>query len=183
MRNFNEESVRNDAQKERSTLMSQALDLINTSNIESNRFYSAPTHQFLMEHGWEILIPAMEEEVPEVFKELHYDDQMPWPQMTNFCYVTGVVGPPSIPWSMLHFGYAVHENKLIRTAFFSHQKLVTYQSMPQGIVIDPLALQKGIAPDYYIGCPVCSKDYIFDFMKMKQNPLESYVKKEGHLRR
>jgi hypothetical protein len=183
MRNFNEASVRNDAQKERSALMSLAYDLINIGSPESKRFYSAPTHRFLMKHGWEILIPAMEEEVPDVFKELRYDDQISWPQMTTYCYVMDVINPPLIPWGMLYFGYAVHENKLIRTTFFNHQKLVHYQDMPQGIVFDPLALQKGIEPDYYIGCPVCSKDYIFDFMKMKQNPIESYVKKEGRLMR
>lgn len=180
-RNFNEESVRTAAQNEVTDLMKTAYSLILNGNSKGMEFYSQPTHRFLMAHGWEILIPTPKEEWPEIFEELQYNDQMPWPQMTTYCYVMDILNPPSIPWAMLYFGYAVHEGILTRTAFFVHQKIVPYQPMPQGIVIDPLALQKGIEPDYYIGCPVTSKDYIIDFLKKKQNPFEAYVSKEGHL--
>jgi hypothetical protein len=180
-RNFNEESVRNAAQKEVSELMSAAYNLIFTGNVKGVEFYSQPTHRFLMEHGWEILIPAPKEEWPDIFTELQYNDQMPWPQMTTYCYVMDVLNPPFVPWAALHFGYAVHEGKLIRTSFFTHQKMVPWQAMPQGIVIDPMAMQKGIEPEYYIGCPVTSKDYLLVLLQKKQNPFEIYVSKEGHL--
>ncbi|HVY35737.1 MAG TPA: hypothetical protein VG982_00455 [Candidatus Paceibacterota bacterium] len=183
MLNFNDESVRDNALRTVTDLMKRAYDLINLGSPESSRFYSRLTHRFLMDHAWEILIPAAKEERPSIFEGLEYDNEMPWPQMTTYNYVMSVLTPPSIPWAMLTFGYAIHEGKLVRSTFFTHQKMVPYQVMPQGIVIDPMAIQKGIQPEYYIGCPVCSKDYIENFIKMKQNPFEEYVAKEGHLMR
>jgi hypothetical protein len=180
--NFNEKSVRDNALQEVSSLMTKALEIIMSGVPEAARFYNETTHNFLMRHAWEIQIPASVKERPVIFKDLRYDDGIPWPQATTYCYVMNVLNLPSVPWPMLNFGYAVHDGKLIRTAFFAHQKLVEYQDMPQSIVVDPLAIQRGIEPDYYVGCPVCSKSYLEGFIiNRKQNPFENYVKEKGHL--
>ncbi len=178
---LNNETARKTAWEQRGLLMQEALDTIIAGKPEAVCFYNELAHRHLMKHAWEIMHPEPKENWPQVFVELEYDDQMTWPQATTYSYVMNSLFPPNIGWLHLYFGYVVVNGKLIRTTFFGHNKMVEYQIAPQGIAIDPLALQKGIEPDYYIGCPVCSKDYLEDFIKrLIKNPFEEYVLKDGH---
>ncbi len=183
MVDFTDPLVRGKAQQQVSQLMADAFSLISIGLPGAEAFYNERTHRFLMKHAWEIIIPASDSEIPPVLREIDFSKEMSWPYMTTYSYVSAAVyGNPPVPWLAICFGYAVVENKLVRTTFFTHQKLVAYQPMPQGIAIDPLAKAKGIQPEYYIGMPVCSKNYLTDFLNIKKgNPFEIYVDKEGHL--
>lgn len=183
MLDFNNPSVREDVRQQATQLLAEAFSTITIGLPGAASFYNERTHQFLMRHAWGIILPASDEEHPPIFKEIGFSKEMSWPYMTTHAYVTAAVfGNPPVPWQMVTFGYAVVEGSLVRTTFFTHQKLVGYQPMPQGIAIDLLAKTKGIQVDYYIGMPVCSKSYLTDFLNVKKvNPFEVYVEKEGYL--
>jgi hypothetical protein len=113
-----------------------------------------------------------------MFRELNYDSFTEWPNSTSYNYSMDVILPPSIPSSILHFGYAVLDDKLIRSSFYVTQMMVDYQIYPQGVVIDPLAVHNGIAPSYYMGVTLDKKD-INDFLISKKHPLETFVEKKN----
>jgi hypothetical protein len=152
----------------------------NNRTEATQNLFNTETHLYILKHGWEILIPAdKKEEWHDKFQAMTYDSMMKWPQTTTYNYIMGVLAPPFIPSSILHFGYAVLEDKLIRSAFYVVQNMVDYQVMPQGMVIDPLAFIQGVKPSFYVGCSVDKKDIESFLMNRKnpKNPLEEYVRR------
>ncbi len=89
-----------------------------------------------------------------------------------------VIAPPFIPHSLLHFGYAIVDGKLVRSTFFVVQQMVNYQAWPQGMVIDPLAIMNNIQPAFYVGCSVPKED-IESWMLHRKNPLEMYLERKS----
>ena len=78
-----------------------------------------------------------------------------------------------------YFGYAIVNKKLIKASFLvtkKFQKSVKYSIFFDEAVIDPFSDEKGIQPDYYIGCPVELKD-IFSKANTKGNPLENFIER------
>lgn len=127
----------------------------NKKDLHRN-YYNLQTHNFLEKHAWEILLPVSQEEWFKSLQELkRYNDQMPWPQYATYQYCMDVALPPNISEHALYFGYAILEdNAVVRTCFFQWMKLVNYQIMPQGIVMDPLAKIHNIPVKYYVGISV-----------------------------
>src|SRR3990172_7883989 len=174
---YEKKEVRESMYDQLALLMKAATGHISAKDEESKRFYNAQTHHFIDENCWELLFPMDKDKWPSHFQELGrlYDPQMTWPGFTTYRYVMETICPPFIPHSLLHFGYAVVEGKLIRSTFFVVQSMVKYQAMSQGMVIDPLAENREITPSFYVGCPVLDKKYIEEWMISRKNPLEMYV--------
>ena len=178
MEEFEKQEVRNSYEKQFSILMKEARAHIVKGDEESKKFYELHTHWYLEpeEDGWELLFPLDKQEWPTNFKNSYLQiEDMQWPQYTNYCYLMDILAPPFIPFLLLYFGYAVVEGVLIKTSFFVIQKMVNYQIMPQGMVVDPLAEYHGIKPSFYVGIPVPNKKYVEDWMITRQNPLEMYM--------
>ncbi len=126
---YAQESVRNDMWKQLNILMDKAQNHIFEKNDESKNFYNSPTHHFINENRFELFFPLENKYWPEKFQKHQYlsIEQMIWPNFTTYCYMMDVIAPPYIPSSLLHFGYAVLDNKLIRSTFFVIQVMVNYQ--------------------------------------------------------
>jgi len=165
-------------------------------NAESAKgYYDLSTHSFLKRDGensagWprEVILPLPKEEWPEKFRELEkrYESQMTWPNYSMYLYTMDVFCPPFIPNCLLHFGYAVYQNKLVRCPFFvvfqmteqtiNKEKIM----MAEGFAIDPLALMGGITPDCYVGVNV-KQEYVEEWFLSRGrtgHPLENYVNKK-----
>lgn len=174
---YTDEGVRNNLYAQLNKLMKEGQNHIWDKTPEAKDLYDSPTHFFLKKEGWEIMFPLKEENWPKSFQGMagNYNQEFKWPWFTTYCYITDVIAPPLIPHSLLYFGYAVVEDKLIRCTFFVVQKMVEYQVMPQGMVIDPLANREGKVPSFYIGVPVLDKELILKWVRSRRNPLEVYV--------
>lgn len=149
---------------------------------EKSKYYNLSTHSYIRRNCWEILLPLDKEEWSKTAAELNlnYEESMPWPNFSTYCYSMDVVCPPNIPFRCLYFGYAVMEDgSVVKTAFYHWYKMVNYQIMPQGIVMDPLADMKGIKPRYYIGCSVDREDIEGFIHSRKINVLERYVERKS----
>lgn len=179
MKEFEKKEVRDSYQEQLHLLMNEAYGHISSEgDKEAKKFYNSSTHWYLdpEENGWELLFTLDKQQWPNNFKNSYLQiEDMRWPQYTNYCYLMDVIAPPFIPYSLLYFGYAVVKGMLFKTSFFVVQKMVNYQIMPQGMVIDPLAEYHGIKPSFYIGSPVPDKKYIEDWMLTRENPLELYM--------
>jgi hypothetical protein len=101
--------------------------------------------------------------------------------------VTDVLLPPHLTPSSLYFGYAfLEDGSIVKTCFFNWMKIVEYQEMPQGIVMDPLVKVHGISVKYYIGVSIEKQDLENFLLRMPGHPLENYVarkSKEEHEKR
>lgn len=176
MKEFEKEEVRNSMYEQLEVLMKEAQDHIYNKDEESKRFYSSNAHWYLADNIYELMFPLEKERWPKNFKNQYLQmEDMAWPLYTNYCYFMDIIAPPFIPYSLLHFGYAIVDNQLIRTTFFVVQRMVDYQKRPQAMVIDPLAEHHGIKPSFYTGSPVPDKKYIQDWMLTRENPLELYM--------
>jgi phosphohistidine phosphatase SixA len=158
-------------------------------------YYELSTHSFLKRgdensagYPREVILPLPKEEWPEKFSELEkrYDSQMSWPNYSMYLYTMDVFCPPFIPDCLLHFGYAVYKDELIRCPFFvvlqmTEQTINEEKIMlPEAFAIDPLALKSGITPDCYVGINL-KKEYVEEwFLSRGRNghPLENYVNKK-----
>lgn len=145
-----------------------------------SQYYNSSTHGFLKEHAWEILFPVPEEEWFRNLKNLsRYNKDMPWPQFAPYQYTMDVIYPPNMTESSLCFGYAFLEDGTVKkTCFFNWMKIVNYQVMPQGIVMDPLAKLHGISVKYYVGVPIDKEDLEHFLLRAPGHPLENYVKRK-----
>jgi hypothetical protein len=179
MRDHRDKKVRDDMNRERRALMENGLEFLKKYK-QSPDLYSYRTHRFLEEHGWELLFPLGREEWPSALSELQFDnaEAMKWPHWTTYQYVMSVIAPPSLPHLLLNFGYAVLDGRLVKCAFFVVQRMVDFQIMPQGMVVDPMAVRDGKEPDFYFGCSVDRKE-LEDFLVLRENPLEMYSKRMG----
>ena len=143
-------------------------------------YYNIETHCHLKEHAWEILFPVSEDEWFKNIKSSRYEKQMSWPQYSVYQYIMDVLYPPNIPASALYFGYAILEDgSTVKTCFFQWMKMVNYQVMPQGIVMDPLAKIHKIKVSYYVGMPLENKDLENFLLRVPGHPLENYVKRKN----
>ncbi len=147
---------------------------------EHQLYYNSQTHGHLMRHAWEILLPVSEDEWFRNLKNFErYDKNLPWPQFSFYQYSMDVVLPPNVSVSALYFGYAVLEDGTVKKcAFFQWMKIVEYQAMPQGVVMDPLAKLHNIKIKYYVGIPVDMKDLEDFLLRIPGIPLENYVKRK-----
>jgi hypothetical protein len=179
-KDYKNPKVRRSMYKELDCLMKKGRQAI--SSGEGSDLYDLATHRYLMEEGWEIMFPLKKELWPNKFNEFLCDENLPWPQYATYSYIMSVLCPPFISSYLLYFGYAIIDGKLVKTTFFAVNTMVEYQEMPQSMVVDPLCLAHGIEPDYYIGCGVGKQD-INNFMTLKKNPLELFVKREEEERR
>ncbi|MCC6520470.1 hypothetical protein IT403_00590 [Candidatus Nomurabacteria bacterium] len=161
-------------------LMKDARDHIYDNDEESKNFYNSQTHHYIEKQAFELCFPLEKEKWPQKFQnmERHYEQFMIWPNYSTYCYIMDVVAPPLIPSSLLHFGYACVDNKLVRATFFVVQQMVKYQEWPQGMVIDPLALMYNIQPEFYVGYSVPKED-VQNWMIDRKNPLELYLQKKS----
>jgi len=159
-------------------LMKAGAELIRTSGGRRPGFYNLDTHNYLQEHAWELMFPLEKDQWPDKFQELDHDEKLKWPFYTTYRYSMDVIAPPSIPYMLLNFGYAVLDGKLIICAFFVVQRMVEYQEGPQGMVIDPMALRENKKPSYYIGCPVGEGDIRQSLLRRKY-PLDIHVARKG----
>jgi len=175
-KNYQDPKVRRDMYRELSCLMKEGKCAIRDGN--GSDFYDSETHYYLMENAWEIMFPLKRELWPERFNEFLADENLPWPQGATYSYIMSAICPPFINSSNLYFGYAIVDGKLIRTTFFAIDTIVKYQLMPQSMVIDPLCLSHNIKPDYYVGC-WAEKEDIDNFMILRKNPLELFVKRKN----
>lgn len=92
-----------------------------------------------------------------------------------------VLFPPNMAASSLYFGYAILEDGTIqKTCFFNWMKIVDYQVMPQGIVMDPLAKLHNISVKYYVGVPIEKEDLQRFISRVPGHPLENYVKRKNN---
>ncbi|MFH0890781.1 MAG: hypothetical protein V1856_01980 [Candidatus Liptonbacteria bacterium] len=176
MENYESDQVRDVMRRELYSLMESGDQFLRDNHGMSTELYPPNVHSFLMEEGWELLFPLGKDEWPPKFRDLAYDEQTTWPHYSMYCYTMDVLCPPSIPRLLLHFGYAVLEGRLVKCAFFVVQKRVDYQPMPQGMVIDPLAVRDGKKPIFYIGCPVDQED-VEHFLTQREHPLEVHVRR------
>jgi len=178
IKEYEKEDVRKFMYGQLELLMKAASDHIYAKDEQSKAYYNSETHHYIDKNSWELLFPLEKERWPDKFNEHQYAqiDKMLWPGYTTYCYMMDVIAPPFIPYFLLHFGYAVVEGKLIRSAFFVVQSMVKYQEWPQGMVIDPLAEHHGVKPSFYIGCAIHEKEFIENWMLDRKNPLEMYVK-------
>lgn len=159
-----------------------------TQKDKHSQYYNTYTHSFLREHAWEILFPVPQEEWFRNLQNLNrYASEMPWPQYAPYQYSMDVVHPPEIPASALCFGYAILEDGTVKkTCFFNWMKMVDYQAMPQGIVMDPLAKIHNIPVKYYVGVDIEKSDIESFLLRTPGHPLENYVQrknKEEHEKR
>lgn len=178
MENYESGQVREVMRKELDALMESGVGLLRKDGGKNPDLYKEDTHLYLMEHGWKLLFSLEEKQWPENFRKLKYDSVFVWPMYSAYCYLMDVICPPLIPHVLLHFGYAVLGDRLIKCAFFVVQRMVDYQIMPQGMVIDPLAIRSGKKPSFYVGCPVDKED-IENFLIKKKGPLELHVERKG----
>lgn len=149
---------------------------------EKKKYFNSETHYYIRKNCWEILLPLPKEEWSEKVTELslRYEKVMPWPQYSSYNYTMDVLCPPFIPHICLYFGYAVMEDGTVfKSAFFHWHKMVKYQEMPQGIVMDPFADMHGIKPKYYVGSCVDKEDLENFLLTRKGNILESYAKRKN----
>ena len=156
---YRQQDVRDGYSKKLEALMDKAWEDRHHKNEESKQLYDSMTHYYIYDNAYELFFPLEKERWPEKFQEKYLDIQhMSWPGYTSYCYIMDVIAPPFIPYFLLHFGYAVVDNKLIPCTFFVVQKIVDFQNWPQGMVIDPLASYHGVKPSFYIGSPVPDKN-------------------------
>lgn len=176
MKEFETQEVRDSMFKQLILLLEEAGGHIFNKDEESKRFYSSDGHWYIEDNIYELMFPLEKERWPENFKNQYLEmEQMAWPQYTNYCYLMDIIAPPFIPYSLLHFGYAVVDGKLIKTTFFVVQTMVDYQISPQGMVIDPLAEYHGIKASFYVGTPLPDKKYIEEWMNTRKSPFEMYM--------
>jgi hypothetical protein len=170
-RDYTQEGVRNSMYAELSILMEKVRAAIVAG---SRDFYSLPAHDYLARNAFEIMFPLPEAEWPPLFKASYYDYHLPWPQGTVFAYAMDVmVNRSALP--MLRFGYVVtYDGRLLPATFYATERLTRHQDMPQGMVIDPLAVVKGMLPEYYIGCEVDQYD-IENYPITHKHPLETCI--------
>lgn len=166
-----EEEYRIAMLEKRERLMRDAADCLKSNN--DLRFYGQNTHAYLDRCG-ESMFPLDKEEWPDIFRGVLCDPVMKWPYFSVYNYIMSVLAPPFVPYLSLYFGYVILDDQLIRSAFFVTQRMVDYQDMPQGMVIDPMARRQGYKPLFYIGCFV-GEDDINNFLESQKNPIEAYV--------
>ncbi len=152
------------------------------------QYYNSYTHNFLKRNAWEILFPVPQEEWFRSLQDLNqYNKEMPWPQYAPYQYSMDVLFPPNLQASALYFGYAILEDGTVKkTCFFNWMKIVNYQVMPQGVVMDPLAKLHDISVKYYVGVPLDREDLERFISRTPGHPLENYVtrkNKEEHEKR
>lgn len=169
--------------KEHHTLMDSIEQILRDDGQKEKHslYYAADTHEFLKRQAWELLFPVTEEEWFIRLQELErYNPEMPWPQYAPYQYCMDVIHPPQISASALYFGYVILEDGTVKkTCFFNWMKMVTYQAMPQGIVMDPLAKIHNIAVKYYVGVPIEKEDIANFLLRIPGHPLENYVKRKN----
>lgn len=190
------ESLLDTLQQKFETLAHDAWENIMDHPESANGYYDISTHSFLKRgdensagYPREVILPLPKEEWPEKFSELEkrYDSQMTWPKYSMYLYTMDVFCPPFIPVCLLHFGYAIHQGKLIRCPFFvvfqmteqtiNKEKIL----LPEAFAIDPLALKSGITPDCYVGVNL-KKEYVEEWFLSRGktgHPLENYVTKKN----
>lgn len=189
------ESLLDTLQQKFEELAQNAWEEIMDKKESAKSYYNNSTHSFLKRGeengaGWprEVILPLPKEEWPEKFCELEkrYDSQMAWPNYSMYLYTMDVFCPPFIPDCLLHFGYAVYQDKLIRCPFFvvfqmTEQTINEEKIMlPEAFAIDPLASKSGITPDCYVGVNV-KKEYVEEWFLSRGrtgHPLENYVNKK-----
>ncbi len=144
-------------------------------------YFNSETHMHLREHAWEILFPVPEEEWFNNLKSFEkYNKHMAWPHYSFYQYTMDVFFPPNIPSSVLYFGYVFLEDGSVhKTCFFQWMKMVDYQEMPQGVVMDPLVKLHNIKAKYYVGIPVEIEDLQNFLNRVPGIPLENYVKRKN----
>lgn len=193
--NISNESLLDTLQQKFEELAQNAWESIVDNAESAKSYYELSTHSFLkrdIENGFgylrEIILPLPKEEWPERFSELEkrYDSQMSWPSYSMYLYTMDVFCPPFIPDCLLHFGYAVYKDELIRCPFFvvlqmTEQTINEEKVMlPEAFAIDPLASKSGITPDCYIGVNL-KKEYVEEWFFSRGrtgHPLENYVNKK-----
>ncbi|NVN96712.1 histidine phosphatase family protein [Candidatus Nomurabacteria bacterium] len=189
------ESLLDTLQKKFEKLSEDAWREIRGETESAKNYYDQSTHLFLDrdEEGFyhwprEVILPLPKEEWPEKFRELEkmYNPQMSWPGYSMYLYTMDIFCPPFIPDCLLHFGYAIHQDKLIRCPFFvvfqMREQTINGEKMmmPESFAIDPLALKSGITPDGYIGVRV-KREYVEEWFLSRGrtgHPLENYVNKK-----
>lgn len=172
---------------------SAAQRMFGQEEYEGESLYDISTHLFLEKAHIplvgklqrEVLLPLPKNEWPDKFSELqrNYDKDMKWPQYAMYNYSNDVLAPPFIPSSLLHFGYAVVNDVLIRCPFFVILQMVDHDvdgktlAWPESFVIDPLADMNGIHPECYIGTTVDEEDIVNWLHNRGRfiNPLEAYA--------
>jgi len=178
-KNFNDPIIRKKTYEKLKSILEAATDDIKAK--KRNDLYGLDAHQYLINHAWEIMFPLEYSEWPEEFHKVHFTKKISWPSETTSSYIMKVILPPFINSFSLCFGYAILGEELIKTSFFIMADISKYQSITQGMVIDPLARLNEVEPDYYIGCGV-EKSIIDDFVFLKKNPLEKFANNETEKR-
>jgi hypothetical protein len=150
------------------------------STEATKNLFNIETHVHIIHNFFEVLLPFEQQKWPAKFKAMNYDSFTQWPETTAYWYTTDVISPPFISPQTLHFGYALHDDKLIKSAFFVIQNFWDYK-YPQGMVIDPLAHMNNIKPEIYVGCTVEKEDIEAYRMNRKNpiNPLEAFVRRKN----
>lgn len=169
--------------KEHEKMMNSVQEILWDENQKAKhqQYYNSHTHSFLKRHAWEILFPVPQEEWFTNLQDFNrYNSEMTWPQYAPYQYSMDVVCPPNISVYALYFGYAILEDGTVRkTAFFNWMKMVEYQEMPQGIVMDPLAKIHKIPVKYYVGVSIDNEDIRNFLSRVPGHPLENYVNKKN----
>lgn len=189
------ESLLDNLQQKFEELAKKAGESIIDNAESAKSYYELSTHSFLKRgdensagYPREVILPLPKEEWPKKFSELEkrYDSQMTWPNYSMYLYTMDVFCPPFIPNCLLHFGYAVYQDKLICCPFFvvlemTEQTINEEKIMlPEAFAIDPLASKSGISPDCYIGVNL-KKEYVEEWFLSRGrtgHPLENYVNKK-----
>jgi len=144
---------------------------------KTKHLYNAETHVYIIHELFEIFLPI--EKWSGKLKELSHDSLIPWPGGTTYFYSMDTVLPPNIPSGWLHFGYAFLDDKFVKTAFYGLQTIVDFQLCPQGVAVDPIAINHGIKPSFYIGVTINKKNIENFLLTKKGNPLETFVNEEN----
>lgn len=144
--------------------------------IENKRIlglYPLGSHRHLMELGWRLLLPLSKDKWPESFKKIPVNLATAWPNQATVLYFTDDLVSGDIKINQLYFGYAVVSGELRKASFFVTNE-PDKSIFCEAAVIDPLCVESGVNPDYYIGCSVEQED--FDNLPLAtMSPLERFV--------
>lgn len=145
----------------------------------AENLYSLKAHWRLMEEGWRIMLPRSKKLWPNFDSRLIEKPLLSWPDQLLVDGKDFLLSHRNFRGleNLYFFGYAVASGKLIKTSFMVSkypENHDVYFIAFKEIVVDPFCAERGIKPDYYIGCPV----ELQDISCCSGNPLENFIIRE-----